>query len=113
MRLALQNGDIKWAKASRRGHQISHLLFVDDYVLFGKATLRRACILGDILKDYERCSGQCVNYNKSTVFFSTNTEDIVRSIISTSMGVRYPNNLEKYLGLPNMIGRKKKRLFKI
>ncbi|KAH1056365.1 hypothetical protein J1N35_034430 [Gossypium stocksii] len=35
MRLALNDGMIKREKASKRGPQISHLLFANDYVMFG------------------------------------------------------------------------------
>lgn len=98
-------------KASKRGPTISHLLFADDYILFGEATKSRTRILKDILKEYEICSGQCVNFNKSMIFFSSNTVEEDKENISTEMGIRHSTNIEKYLRLPNMVGRKKKESF--
>lgn len=69
MQLAKDEGLI----VSRRGPQISHLFFIDDSILFGEATLRRAQTIKRILKKYEEASGPCVNYEKSTAFYSSNT----------------------------------------
>ncbi|KAA3465999.1 reverse transcriptase [Gossypium australe] len=73
MRLATRDGLMRGAKASRSGPQISHLLFADDCILFGEVNANEALVLKLILREYERCSGQRVNYDKSTIFFSTNT----------------------------------------
>ncbi|KAA3475342.1 reverse transcriptase [Gossypium australe] len=97
--LFLYAGFLKGVKASRRGPAISHLLFTDD------------CIMFDILKEYERCFGQCVNFNKSTIFFSSNTTEGVKEEISNVIGVRVSTNMERYLGLPNVVGRRKKESF--
>ncbi|KAA3461662.1 reverse transcriptase [Gossypium australe] len=51
------------------GLSISHLLFADDCILFGEATTRGVIALKNILKEYEDCSGQCINFDKSIVFF--------------------------------------------
>ncbi|KAA3479946.1 reverse transcriptase [Gossypium australe] len=60
-------------------------------------------LLKRILHEYENCSGQCVNYDKST--------DGERTMISNALGVQSSNDPERYLGLPNMVGRKKKLSF--
>ncbi|KAA3473245.1 reverse transcriptase [Gossypium australe] len=73
MRLAMKGGLIKGAKSSRRGPAISHLLFADDCILFEEATNNGVQLLKEILKEYEKCPGQCVNFNKSTIFYSSNT----------------------------------------
>ncbi|KAA3468586.1 reverse transcriptase [Gossypium australe] len=111
MRSAKQNGLVKGARASRRGPEISHLLFADDCMLFGEATENRARILKSILQEYERCSGQCVNCGKSTIFYSSNTNEESKLAVSTLLGVRCSSSLEKYLGLSNIVGRRKKEAF--
>ncbi|KAA3490189.1 reverse transcriptase [Gossypium australe] len=111
IRTTKKKGLVKGAKASRRGSGISHLLFADDCVIFGKATSRGATILKDILKVYESCSGQCVNYCKSTVFYNSKTTEENKEEVSALLGVRTSINPEKYLELPNMVGRRKKESF--
>lgn len=56
-------------KKSRSGPQISHMLLADDCVLFGEAIVKGAQVLKTILKEYEINLGQCISFDKSTVFF--------------------------------------------
>lgn len=109
--MATTDGLLRGVKASRRGPAISHLLFADDSIMFGQATIRGARILKDILKEYDQCSGQCVNFSKSTIFYRSNTMKREKTKVSTVLGVRCFTNLEKYLGLPNVVGRRKKEAF--
>ncbi|XP_016706911.1 uncharacterized protein [Gossypium hirsutum] len=76
-----------------------------------QATKNKAKILKDILKEYEKCSGKCVNFSKSTIFFSSNTVEGDKATISIEMGIRRSTNMEKYLGLPNVVGKQKKESF--
>lgn len=73
--------------------------------------VKGATLLKGILLEYKTCSGQRVNFNKSTVFFSKNTSDDDRRVVVNILGVRSSNNLERYLGLPNIVGRKKRESF--
>ncbi|KAA3467328.1 reverse transcriptase [Gossypium australe] len=111
MRLAMEGGLIKGAKTSRRGSTISHLLFADDCVLFGEATNKGARLLKGILKEYERCSGQCAKFNKFIIFYSSNTSEENKGEILTILGVRSSIDMKKYLGFPNVVGRRKKESF--
>lgn len=52
---------------------ISHLLFVDDCLVFMKADVRCANRLNEILNVYSEGSGQQANKQKSSVFFSANS----------------------------------------
>ncbi|KAA3465451.1 reverse transcriptase [Gossypium australe] len=99
MRSAMRNGLVKWAKACQKGPEISHLLFADDCILFGEATEKGAKVVKDILKEYESCSA------------ITNTQEESKDLVSTLLGVRSSSSPEKYLGLPSIVGRRKKRGF--
>lgn len=49
-----------------------------------------------------------MNTDKSTIYFSLGTIDIVKSSITNVLQVRIVTINERYLGLPNMVRRKKK-----
>ncbi|KAA3457985.1 reverse transcriptase [Gossypium australe] len=82
MRSAKQSGLVKGARVSSRGPEISHLLFADDCMMFGEATEQGVRNMKENLKEYESCSG-----------------------------VRNSSSPEKYLGLPNVVGKQKKETF--
>ncbi|KAA3481753.1 reverse transcriptase [Gossypium australe] len=107
LRIAKANGTIKGARASRGGPEIPHLLFADDCMLFGEATEQRARNIKNILQEYENCSGSV----KSTIFCSSNTTEEAKAVVSSLLGVKSSSNPEKYLGLPNMVGKRKKEAF--
>lgn len=66
-------------------------------------------ILKQILKEHKETSGQCVNYDKSFVYFSSNVEEGERMRILDCLGVCVSYYPKRHLGLPNMVGRSKKR----
>jgi hypothetical protein len=70
-----------------------------------KANVQSATRLNDILRIYENCSGQCVNREKSSIYFSPNTPDDTREALKNLMGVAVEAFSERYLGLPTAVGR--------
>lgn len=50
LRLGVKNGSLKGIKTSRNGPSISHLLFADNSIFFGEATLHNARVLRNLLK---------------------------------------------------------------
>lgn len=64
---------IRGVKVVTRAPVISLLFFADDSVLFFKAKKSEAHAIQKMLKDYKDASGQAINFNKSLIYFSTNT----------------------------------------
>lgn len=64
-----------------------------------------------LLQAYASSSGQSVNFAKSSVNFSSNVSSSNRGDVERILGVRTADNLERYLGLPCMVGRDRKRAF--
>ncbi|XP_023925933.1 uncharacterized protein LOC112037354 [Quercus suber] len=67
--------------------------------------------LKEILKTYEAASGQKINTEKSSIFFSLNTSQELKDEILNILGPMTNSRYTKYLGLPSIIGRSKKLVF--
>lgn len=68
-------------------------------------------VIKKIIFYYEQFSGQRVNFDKSLLYFSKNTSMEYITHIGDILNVPTTNNSEKYLGLPTMVGRKKRNAF--
>ena len=64
-----------------------------------------------ILQVYERASGQQLNRAKTSLFFSSNTNPSVQEEIKQRFGAQVIRQHEKYLGLPSLVGRKRRNTF--
>ena len=111
LRKAEQDRHLHGLVISRGGPCISHLFFADDGVLFCKATSKECQALIDILSLYEQASGQKLNTNKTILHFSANTQLAMQREIRFKLGATNTNSLEKHLGLPPFIGRRKRAAF--
>jgi len=105
------NGLIHGARIRRGSPLITHLLFADDNFLFCKATILEVTTIKNILDTYEAASGQAINYQKSSIAFSRNTDSTLQNNIIHLLGVVEFMGHGKYLGLPSMVGRDKKSIF--
>lgn len=65
----------------------------------------------EVVSNYETSSSQLVNFDKSLIYFSNNTNSENREQVTRVFEVRISSNLEKYLGLPTMVERRKKQAF--
>ena len=61
---------------------------------------------------YEAASGQSINRQKTSLFFSRNTKPEVKDVVKNMLGARIMNDCEKYLGLPMVGGQSKVVTFK-
>lgn len=87
------------------GSRINHIFFANDNLLFCKAKESELRYLQQVLEDYERASGQKLNKEKTSIFFSRNTSTVDRGLILQIVGVPTTKRYEAYLGLPALIGR--------
>ena len=97
----------------RRAPRISHLLFVDNSLLFCRATQKEVQAIVDILQLYATASGQLINFEKSSIYFSSNTDGGQRNWIKTRLNVKEVDQFETYLGLLTLIGRSKYQAFAV
>ena len=67
---------------------VSHLLFPDDYIVFGKASKKEGLRLLKILEVYERELGQKLNREKTSLFFSKNTSAEVKEEVKDMFGTQ-------------------------
>ena len=67
---AMAGKDIEGVALCRNGPKISHLFFVDDSLLFGRARVEDVRKIREVLGKYEQASGQKLNSDKTTLFFS-------------------------------------------
>ena len=104
---AARSEAIRGFSLCKNGPEISHLFFADDTFLFCQATKRDLDVIQSILVLYEKASGQKLNREKTTVFFSKATPAVRKIEIINELGVSEVREYEKYLGLLAVVGRKK------
>ena len=83
----------------------------DDALLCCKATNQEAWMVKEMLNKYARASGQLINFEKSAIYYSRNTDLDIRQEICSILGNLKEAFSGKYLGLPMVIGRTKNQVF--
>ena len=82
----------------------SYLLFTDDSIIFCKASANVGLQVLKVLSDYKQESGQKINKEKTSLFFSRNTNNDTKEAIKELFGAQIIQQHEKYLGLPLLVG---------
>jgi hypothetical protein len=85
---------------------------VDDSLILIKANEDNARCLHDILDSYCASSGQLVSVGKSSIYFSPNTQVDVRAEMCIILDIMTEAILDKYLGLPSIVGPHRSDYFK-
>jgi hypothetical protein len=67
---------------------VNHLLFPDESLLFFQASTEGALDIMDVLNKYCSASGQRINMDKSSVFFSKGCPETVRMEIKNTLDVQ-------------------------
>jgi hypothetical protein len=91
---------------------VNHLLFADDSLLLFKASNEGANEVSNLLTTYCNASGQRVNNEKSSIFFSKGCPQSVRDGIKNSLNVHNEQLSERYLGMPTDVGHSRNGTFK-
>ena len=105
------DGRIRGASICRRAPKISNLMFADDSISFCRATSGEVAVINEVLQTYANASGQCINMEKSSIYFNSNTQDGQKSEIVSMLGVKVVDRFKSYLGLPTLVGRAKYQIF--
>ena len=109
-------------KEEREGHQrgiavcrgaprISHLLFTDDSIVFCRATWEECDRVLKVLEDYQGDSRKKLNREKTSLYFSKNASGDVKNYVKEKLGARVVQHHEKYLELPPLVGKGKRKAF--
>ncbi|GJU39409.1 reverse transcriptase [Tanacetum coccineum] len=106
---AMEFGSYPGIKMARTCPVISHIFFADDSIFFCKASQAECESLVSILDAYSHASGQNVNFQKSSAFFSPNTPSGLQNDLCSFLQVKKMGPKDKYLGLPSVYGRNKRR----
>jgi hypothetical protein len=92
-------------KICRRAPGISHLLFVDDSLLFFKAYQAQAIKVKKVLEMYASSTGQLINPSKCFIYFVESCPMQHRTAVKAVLGITRELFEMKYLGLPTPEGR--------
>ncbi|CAN1820450.1 LINE-1 retrotransposable element ORF2 protein [Linum perenne] len=106
-----ESGAIKGVKLNPRCPTLTHVLFADDTILFGEASVTEAMAFKKTMELYGQMTGQKVNHQKSSIMFSRKTPDALQTRIRSILGFHDITPFGKYLGVPSEWGRSKKEVF--
>ena len=76
---------------------VNHLLFADDNLLLFKASVERSGVVSNLLDTYCGASGQRINDDNSSIYFSKGVPDSVRQEVKDILQVPNENGAFKYL----------------
>ncbi|KAL6190712.1 hypothetical protein ACLB2K_037106 [Fragaria x ananassa] len=94
-------------RITENGPLVSHFFFADDSLFFLKASLYNCETLSDTFHLYCTTSGQSINVNKSSLYFSPNTRQEIVHLLSLVLNMKAVDDPGMYLGLPTVWGRSK------
>ena len=102
---------LRGLQVCKRSPYITYFFFADDSLLFCNATIEDCEEIQRLLLVYEKATGQQVNRQKTSLFFSPNTAMEIQEDIKQRFKADIIRQHEKYLGLPSLVGRNKGNTF--
>ena len=109
LRMVVQGGELDPYWPVLGVQSLSHLLFADDCLLIGRASLRNVRHFVFMAEVYCRAFGQCINLQKSTIIFSLKMKVQVKHAILDRLGIPEQTGTLTYLGVP-ITGRRLRRV---
>lgn len=79
--------------------KITHVMYADDLIVFGAATVEEVRQVKIILDQFADYSGLVVNPQKSTIWFSKKCDSDTMQSIMVEFEARMAQEQEKYLGI--------------
>jgi hypothetical protein len=112
MQKEIQSGNLHELHLSHREPGISHLLFVDDTLMFLEGNAGQVEVIKNIIQRYEEGMGQLINPLKSSMLFGAHCPSVQQEEVTNMLSVTSMEVEGKYLGLPTPEGRMGKGKFK-
>ena len=97
---AENQGKITGMRVARASPSVSHLLFADDSLFFCKAEPRECEEVMKVVRKYGKASGQCINFDKSSLLFGKRIPANDRQQIKNTLGIQNEGEMGSYLGIP-------------
>ena len=103
-------GKINGIRVGPGGPAVHHLLFADDSLLLCRANEEESGELMRCLKLYGDASGQCINFQKSSIIFVSNISDEKKMAVKGVLAIDQEGGEGSYLGLPECFKGSKREL---
>jgi len=106
----VREGNLQLIHGTRELNIPSHILYVDDMMVFCKGTNSNINVLKQVFLDYAEASGQVVNPQKSSIFAGSISNHRLNHI-ANQIGFNIGSLPFTYLGVPIFKGKPKKAYF--
>lgn len=90
---------------------VTHIFFVDDSLILFKSTKDNTDLVKACLNNYEKASGQLINFDKSAITLSRDTPQGHIQYIKDTLHLQICQGHDLYLGLPTFPVRSKRLQF--
>ncbi|CAN1132549.1 Transposon TX1 uncharacterized 149 kDa protein [Linum perenne] len=107
----INEGSLKGLTLNSGCPTLTHVLFADDTIIFGDASVAEAMKIRSTMERYANITGQVINNEKSSIMFGRHTPQGLKDIIVRHLGFNTILPFGKYLGVPTEWGRSKKEVF--
>lgn len=97
----------------RWSEKVNHLSYADDTILFYSANRKSVRMMMDVLRSYEKVSGQLTNLDKSLFYLHDKVPSVVGQKLRRLTGIGQGSFPFTYLGCSIFYGRKKKEYFEV